>query len=151
MSAAVDDPPALIGPTDAPPAETATGTGLPVLVPFPNSPKKFDPQQYACPALSTAHVWLVPELMAVRVLPDKTSSVLTAKGTLLWSLALLPSAQLPPQQYAFPALSRAHVILAPALIAVSVLPARAPDVTTTTGTLLTRSAPLTGTVTPLPS
>jgi hypothetical protein len=93
-------------------AVTATAVFcIAVVDPFPSWPLPPAPQQYAAPALPSAHVEVPPVVIRTRVTPDSTPLAVTATAVLLVVLALFPSWPLvpSPQQYAAPVLASAHV------------------------------------------
>ena len=87
---------------------------------------------------STAHALVEPVEMELSDLPLKTPEVLTATGTRLRVVELLPSSPslLKPQQYVWLSEAMAQVKSRPDEIDLIVLPLRTPEVLTATGTLL---------------
>ena len=71
-------------------ALTATGTLLFVLLLLPNWPLLFLPQAVTVPSEHKAKWWESPAATAMTVLPASTPVTLTATGTLLFVLLLLP-------------------------------------------------------------
>ena len=102
------------------------------MAPLPTCPLPLLPQQATVPSDKTAHVCRSPALMSVTVLPARAPPV-TATGMYELLVAPIPSRPrwLSPQQAAVPSDNNAHVWLFPAVILMTVLPARAPPVTAT--------------------
>ncbi len=57
---------------------TATGTGLPVVLLLPNSPKLLEPQAATVPSEQSARLCWYPAETAMTVLPASTPVILTA-------------------------------------------------------------------------
>ena len=74
---------------------TATGTRLCVEELLPNRPEPLFPQLYTIPSDANARLWLAPAATAVTVLPTSTPLVVTATGTRLVDIELLPNWPLP--------------------------------------------------------
>src|SRR5262245_29987885 len=97
---------------------TVTGVDELVVVPFPNCPEPFDPEQLTAPPVTTAHVWPKPPAIAVTPV-----SALTATG--LDEPVVVPSPNCPepldPQHLTAPPVTTAHAWPYPAATAVPVV------------------------------
>jgi hypothetical protein len=98
------------------PPETATGTLLESVDPFPSSPLPPKPQQYAVPSLVSPHACATPVTSVTNWKPPDTGV-----GTELLAVVPFPSWPIP-QQYAAPAAFKPQVNDPPAPIVVKVMP-----------------------------
>ncbi len=78
-------------PESTPDAVTATGTRLVVVLLMPNWPSLLLPQVATVPSEQSAMLWWSPAEMATTVLPESAPVVVTATGTLLSVVVLLPN------------------------------------------------------------
>ena len=123
-------------PASAPVRLTATGTAEFWADPLPSCPWLLSPQHQGLPSLLNAHVCQPPALTATSRLPAASLETSTATGTADPTTVPLPNCPslLSPQQKTFPALVNAHVCHRPELIAMTVLRANTPAMSTATGT-----------------
>jgi hypothetical protein len=119
MSAQVCSPPAEIAATPLDMPGTVPGVLRPTVVPSPNCPKSFLPQQETPPLDKRAQVWSPPVDIAVTPLLRSTTST----GTLRFVFVPSPSSpqKLSPQQRTPPADVSAHECAPPALIPCAVM------------------------------
>src|SRR5450759_1038484 len=122
VSARLWKPPAAMEVTMAPAGRlTATGVVLPVVVPLPSCPELLSPHARTLPVEVNARLWASPPEMAVTVVPDGR---VTPTGVRALAVAPLPSwpELLRPQASTWPFDVRARLWLAPAAMAVTVVP-----------------------------
>jgi hypothetical protein len=93
--------------------DTATGTELSVMVPFPSSPSSLEPQPQARPVESRARIAVPPPEISLKVTPF---GITTATGTELSVVVPFPSSPKPlsPQAHARPVESMAALTPSPA-------------------------------------
>ena len=130
--------------------ETGTGTELLMVVPLPNWPLEFSPQQRAVPSAITAHELDAPVLTLTAVVAAVAPEMAdTNTGTFLSMVVPSPTVpwELKPQQRTVPSAIRAHacppIMLEPRLRLTAVVAGVAPVIPDTcTGTLLFVVVPL---------